>query len=423
MSLPINIEKKNQNIILQKQLNPIYLLEIAVTFFSGVLGSSVSNHILLELHFEAWIASVIVSLFYLGFFTSTLFFIKIAERHNLKHVIRYIFTAKIAASLFYFIPIHSREYLIVFGLVYFFDGTLNGLFWPLIQNISVITEKVGGKKLKNGFLRRYNFSWNIGFMSGMIAGTIFLYFIPSNYLAFYLSFAAVIVGNCIAWGFSGHILQKLQDLKKIPISSDSILEKNDSEQQINLKNSETESSQNLSLIPLYVILCVLLAHSLTDGALIIVLPLKINSIGQASYWVFFMGMMKLIFQTISTTSFSNLPDNKIIKGLTVTLIFLAIDWILFVINSDLFIMAILLSISGFLQGSVYALGMRFVSYKARDLKQVTPFSRFQSMMSGGRLVGPLLIGFGSGISLEVGVWILVAYQFFAFITLIIKSKK
>jgi tellurite resistance protein TehA-like permease len=47
---------------------PIYALEMVITFISGVMSSAISNHLIRDLHYEPWIASIVAAMFFFGFF-------------------------------------------------------------------------------------------------------------------------------------------------------------------------------------------------------------------------------------------------------------------------------------------------------------------------------------------------------------------
>ena len=159
---------------------PVYILEIVVTSSSGVMSTAVANHLISELFYEPWVGGLIVSLASIGFTVFTLAFGHISDRFGQRLVISAILILRLIFSVYFIIPITSNMHLVVFGIVFFFDGAVMGVFWPTIQQISVLTENYGGKKLKQKYMSGYNFSWNFGYIFGMLIGAFIVYVFGSN---------------------------------------------------------------------------------------------------------------------------------------------------------------------------------------------------------------------------------------------------
>jgi hypothetical protein len=74
--------------------------------------------------------------------------------------------------------------------------------------------------------------------------------------------------------------------------------------------------------------------------------------------------------------------------------------------------------AGVFQGSLYAIGMIMMTQKAQISQSARPYSYFQAAMSGGRMIGPWIIGLGSLISLYGGMWFLFIYDLIVSVLLI-----
>jgi Na+/melibiose symporter-like transporter len=184
----------------------------------------------------------------------------------------------------------------------------------------------------------------------------------------------------------------------------------------NLANDEhIKLKSTLRKLPLYSILIVLLVHSLTDGVMVIFLTLKIVLINQGFYWVFLITLITLISQMIASTVFSFTKRRKVAKLLVISIMMVLSSWFLISISNNLLPLALLLAISGFGQGMIYALIMSLISYKARDRNSAKPFSYFQVMMSSGRMMGSLIFGLRSAVFLNLGLYILILYEILTFI--------
>ncbi len=156
-------------------------------------------------------------MFFIGFFISTITIGHISDKFGQKKVIRMILSVKIAFNSFYLVPITSNFSLILFAIVFFFDGAFVGMFWPSVQQISVLAEKKGGLKLKNKFMSGYHLGWNLGYLLGMIFGTIIVYFTRSNYNCFILGLFGAAIGCIIAWTKIQKPLYELYKIDSDPI--------------------------------------------------------------------------------------------------------------------------------------------------------------------------------------------------------------
>ena len=311
-------------------------------------------------------------------------------------------------------------YLIIFGVIFFFDGAVSGLFWPTVQQISVLTEKYGSLELKQKYMSCYNFSWNFGFIFGMLIGAIVVYLFGSNYVIFYLNLAGLTFGVVIAFSFVKNVSNLFETHSNKDLDSNL-----DSEIEINIESLENQNNSfnfKLQDIPLYSVLIVLLIHALTDGVITIFLTIKIDTINQGLYWVFIISLIKLCTQMIATTVFSITKEKFIIKGIIVSIFICLISWALMIVSNSILTISLLFLLSGIGQGIIYVLVMKLVSYKAKKQKSARPFSFFQTMMSGGRFIGILLFGLSVTISFDIGVIILIIYNIFALIQFLIITQ-
>lgn len=394
---------------------PIYLLEIAITFITGAMSSAISNHLILGLNYPPSIAGIITSMFFIGFFTATLLIGNISDKIKIQNVLKIIFTAKIFLNAFYLFPIQSNVHLWIFGTVYCLDGAFNGIFWPTIQNYSIMIERRSGEEEKKKFTKGYHLSWNVGFILGKLGGTIMVYLTSSNYLVFYLGIFGAVIGCLNTWLLIDKTLKRNKTEEE---NQENITVAIDESANTSIDNANIS---NLRKIAFYSIIFMLLTHSLTDGAIVILLPLKTESLFIDDYWVFLLSMIKLLSQTWSTTHFSGITSKKIIIYNIIAESVLILVWQSFMFSNHLILVIMLLILSGFAQGAIYALNMNLTAMKAADSKSSKPFAFFQASMSGGRTLGPLIIGFTAAISFNVGVMILFIYEIFALLVFIYKN--
>ncbi len=403
-----------------KKFFPFFLLEIIITSTTGSLGTAISNNIISELNYAPWIGGIVVSMASAGFLIFTLAFGHISDKYGQRNVIIIILFIRLGCSFFYLVPITSNLHLIIFGLLFFIDGGVSGLFWPTIQQISVLTEKFGGLRLKQRYMSGYNFSWNFGFIFGMIGGAIIVYLFNSNYSVFYFNAIWLIFGVVIALFFVKNTYEIFKtDKKSVNDSQQTIIKEFNDEL---IRDGQLSITSRLSRLPLYSLLLVLLLHSSTDGVMVIFLTLKVDLIHQELYWVFLLTLVKLFSQMVATMIFSFTKKKQIARLLMISIAVVAFSWFLIMLSNDLWSLALLLTISGFGQGMIYPLIMNLISYKARDKNSAKPFSYFQAIMSSGRMTGSLMIGLTSTVFLNLGVVIILVYEILTYIQFNINWK-
>ena len=398
---------------------PFFLLEIVLTSTMGSMGAAISNYLISELNYDPWVGGLVVSLASVGFLIFTLAFGHISDKFGQRKVIIIIMAVKLGLSFYYLVPIDSYVHLIIFGGVFFLDGAISGIFWPTIQQISVHAERNGSSNLKNKYMSGYNFSWNFGYILGMIMGALIVYVFTSNYYVFYFNLFGMIMGALIAFFFVKNVSEMFDSYSDKPISSPDT-----PPETIDMKNNkiENEAGSRLSNLPLYSFLIILLIHSLTDGLITIFLTLKIELLNYGLYWVFIITLIKLFFQMSGTIIFSFTKKSLIIKILLISISVIGFSWTFILFGNNLWSIALLLSISGFAQGAIYALIMKLISYKADKQESARPFSYFQAIMSGGRMMGSIMFGLTAAISLSLGIYILIAYTSFSFVQFILSLK-
>jgi len=404
----------NNQVVSSNKFIPFFLLEIIITTTVGSMGTAMSNYLISELNYAPWVGGLIISMTAAGFLIFTLAFGHISDKYGQKNVIIIILIVRLLFSIFYLIPITSNLHLFVFGVIFFLDGGVNGLFWPTIQQISVLTENFGGLKLKRKYLSGYNFSWNFGFIFGMLGGAIIVFLFISNYYVLYLNTIALILGVIISIFF-------VKDISTIFSANQHFIEPTGFEKEYQ-KDEKNHMGKNLSELPIYSLLLLLLIHSLTDGVITIFLTLKIDLINQGLYWVFIITLIKLFMQMIATIVFSLTKESYLSKGLFISLSMVILTWFFILLSNDLWSLSLFFLISGFGQGIIYSLIMKLISYKAKIRESAKPFSYFQAMMSSGRMIGSLIFGLTTAIFLNLGIILLIIYDIAALIQFTLLNK-
>ena len=401
------------------EFTPIYIMEICRTFAAGIMATSVANYLILERGFHASQTSVISGAYFAGFMLFTLFLGHIGDHWGQKRALIVLNLLSVVFGFLFLIPIQSDESLISFSIFRFLDGGLNGIFWPTIQKYSVVSHNES-KESHQSFLKFYNLSWNLGFLISMLGGNIIVYFTGSNYSNFFVNLGINIIGLVIAIVWLQEIPQSPEKLD-IP-TSESIDNIQESDLESIDQYSQSLQPQNQPPLKLHQIFLVLLVHAFIDGGILIALPLKITEINKASYWVFGLSLTKATVQTFATTYFSNLRKRILFRSFLGAILGMILGWVLFIPATDLLFLFILLAISGFFQGLIYAIAMQYTSMIAQRQQSARAFSYYQGTMGSGRMIGQLIIGGFSSIRTYLGIGIIIIYDVFVFFATYIKHK-
>ncbi len=387
---------------------PVVFLEILRTFGAGLMGSAVSNHLLLELDYEDHIGSLVSSMYFFGFLFFTLIFGHASDKYGRKKVILVVEILAVALGIFYLIPIRNNLSLGFFAFWRFLDGGMNGIFWPTIQSYSIFAGKSGPKR-KEEFIKGYNFGWNFGLVLGMVGGALLVYVTGSNYLVFYFNLIVVSAGLMVTIIFLKEVPAAI-DVSHLPISQENEVEGGQDVQPDSGKLVKT-----FGTLPMYTIIIMLLIHAFYDGGILIFAPIKVNSLLRGSFWVFIIGLLKAIAQTFSTVLFSGYSNEKVVFRLKIATFCLALTWLSMVFTRSLWHVVVLAALSGFIQGTIYACCMKLTSFKAQYESSSRPYSFYQATMGTGRMIGQIVIGFGTIIALNSGIWALLIYDLVAMV--------
>ena len=101
------------------------------------------------------------------------------------------------------------------------------------------------------------------------------------------------------------------------------------------------------------ILLALLTHAFFDGTMIVYIPLKIDSLGYYTSWVFIVGFSKGLAQTISSARFSLSESKNIPRYLVGGISFLMFTWILISQLSEVWLLVGFALFSGLFRKGIF----------------------------------------------------------------------
>ncbi len=382
-----------------------------------VANISLTNLLLLEYGYSGTISGLISSMSSLGFVIFLILWHDRVKSFRKHVIIRKMKMVSLICSAFYFFPLTNPAFVFLIGFIRLIDGGMAGLYWPLVQEYTNFTSRVSPQE-NSKFTMNYNFSWNIGLFGGMFLGFGTTYLWRTDAIGLILNAIAALcmylisrkisplpehipsngqieIKETISKGLKAPILEKTQETR--PNTSISRTQENGPK----VLEIEGVGAKVLSL-PVLLICCLLLTHSLSDGAYNILFPVKTAQIGVLSHWVYFLFFVKYIAQMVGTTLFSRANIHRILHRFLLLPCGIFLGWIFLSFGENLIFISLTLVFLGFLQGSMYASGMRIITQKNMALDEGTirsGFYYFQITMGSGRMAGPLVLGILSDISL------------------------
>jgi MFS family permease len=390
---------------------PIYILEFLRTTGSGLVATSAANHLIIELQYSPIISSIVSAAYFLGFLSFTFFFGHLSDRFGQHRVIRVLGVVSLILSFIYLIPIKSNFTLGIFFVARVIDGGSNGIFWPTVQKYSTYAGDVGDRQ-KQQFLSAYNFSFNIGFLFGMLAGAGLVKVSGSNYQNFFWSVLISIIQLVIAYMW----------LRPKRILGQSLTSRSAADPAIP-SDSGVDSKKTFPLLPISFILTLLLTHSLFEGAILIYFPLKVEMLMYGSFWVFIIGFSKALSQTIASSIIAFFKPKSVSVSLGIGIMGIISSWLAIIWAQNVWLIILFIVFSGGFQGLVYVMCMGLMTTQSEYQKSAKPFSFFQAIMGSGRMLGQVIIGMTASISLNTGLWGLLIYDSVILISVLIYILK
>ena len=164
---------------------PIFLLSFCRLFFISIFERAFQNYIYFDQNVSESMLGIISSAPLIAYIFGPILGHLITKKLGIRNSI--ILSAigtpfLIGAQMIYFEPI----YLISIRVI---NGLLLGVFWPNCYNLLSRWQTVSSDTKSNKNFKRFNFSWNLGFISGLLVG-YFWAFALDDYIA--MTFAFVI---------------------------------------------------------------------------------------------------------------------------------------------------------------------------------------------------------------------------------------
>lgn len=311
---------------------PVLVLA-AIFSFSSPLIMLAAPIYYLQQGVEIIIISILSTALTITYSISPIILNKLSDKLGRKKSVIIAMIGAVGAQLIFYITLNP----IVFLIERLFEGFILGFFFPNLQASISDNAEIDHQK----YLARFNLSWGIAGVFGLLFGAVFLSFINDLRLLFYINPIILAINVLIAIFFFQEPIRDKDDNQKIEIEVE------------RLEDHQKLLSSSNFYIPVILPLLFVLGLSFASGNGTLLYPIKSEVLGYQPSSTFLLMVFATITQSLAMY-LSNLVTLKKLKFLTsLTLIFQAFMFLFFVVNEFYFIFVVLFMLSGFFFGILY----------------------------------------------------------------------
>ncbi len=277
---------------------------------------------------------------------------------------------------------------IVFFIERLFEGLILGFFFPNLMASISDNPTIDHQK----YLARFNLSWSLAVIFGMLFGAILSSFSSNLEFIFYISPIFLILNTIIAMLF-------FQD-PNIPNSEvlniNSTLNSNASD--INQEEMEMRKYK----IPVIIPLLLILAISMGSGNGSLLYPVRSEILGFPPSTTYLVNVIGTFASSVSMY-LASLLSIKILKQISIiTLFFYSFLFIFFIFNKDFFVFLTLFMFSGFFYGILYGTASKlFMTLNL--VKKTSKYSSIsESSIGASFFITQIFLGFIADIDIALG---------------------
>lgn len=389
---------------------PIYPI-LALAFLKVAIGFTMELAVPLYYigeGYEPLIVGILSSATSMAYLFSPLLLKNVPEKIGIKNSLLISAIGGLGAQ--FIIQFTLNPWIVYFLL--FSDGIFTGLFWPvIITAISLISNSdnvCDDIELQDSLMKSYNISWNAGAIFSYSFGTIVLFIIVDIILIFRFTFLFSI-GLFIFGLLMNEPRKKAKKEEIILVDSD-------------IKDS---CMQEEVVFSKYSPLFYIALYSFFIGAILILYPLKSETLQFPLYSNFLFNLLRMTAQTVSVFLVINLPLSKLKSTLYLSLAVLTGSFIVFGLNSNLLIFGTIFALFGLFGSILYTASFKLVIYLNIDADTSKYSTYFETLSSFGFFISPIIMGGIAEVDLSFSFYLLAIMAFGAFITIIftnIRSK-
>ena len=301
----------------------------------------------------------------------------------------------VGAQMIYFEPI----FLIIIRVI---NGLLVGVFWPNCYNLLSRWQSVSSDAKSNRNFRHFNFSWNLGFISGLLVG-FFWAFALDEYFA--MIFALVISFSLPVFSL---FLKKESELNHVDRN---FINKNDD---LKLNNNivpqdQQNSNNKMIAYPILFSWILLLVYAASKSVFRFSYPVFLKNSGSPSYITYIIQLSMQVGQLGGLTWSNSMKIYSRKISVYVSLIMIILSSIAIVIVQDVIYISIISASIGLFIGLIQGTSLKImIDYGAA--KNTKKYSTINEVLKG---IGFGLTPIAAGFIAEINI-----YSVFVFLIII-----
>ncbi|MFX1489948.1 MAG: MFS transporter [Promethearchaeota archaeon] len=323
---------------------------------------------------------------------------KISDRIGRRKSIIISMAGATLAQLMFFITLNP----ILFLIERLLEGFILGFFFPNLQATISDDPTLDQKK----HLARFNLSWSLAIVLGLLFGTFFVEIVELKYI-FYISPVFLVVNTIIALLF-------FQE----PINN-----------QLTLEERYPDTSMNLSpttvkyYIPVIIPLLLILASSFASGNGMLLYPIRAKGLGFSDSSTYLVNVFATFSQTITMYLATSLVLKKLRTFSVITVFIYSFLFIFFTLNKIYYLFILLFIFSGFFYGFLYGAASKFF-LTLNVLKKTSKYTSIsESSLGITYFISQLFLGFMADISVFIAYYSLSLSLVIIFLVALIFIRK
>jgi len=361
---------------------PIFIISFCRLFFISIFERAFQNYIFSYKNVSVSMLGIISSAPLIAYIFAPILGHLITKKLGIRNsiVLSAISTPiLVGAQMIYFDPV----YLIIIRVI---NGLLLGVFWPNCYNLLSKWQSVSSDAKSNKNFRNFNFSWNIGFISGLLVG-FFWAFALDEYFA--MTFAFII---SFTLPFFSLFLKKESELNHV---DESISYKNDEDDpKRNIKSFNKQNSNNKMIAyPILFSWIALVIYAVSKSVFRFSYPVFLKESGNPLYFTYLIQLSIQVGQLGGLTWSNSMKIYSRKISVYVSLIMILLSSIAIVLVQDIIYISIISASIGLFIGLIQGTSLKImIDYGAA--KNTKKYSTINEVLKGiGFGLTPIAAGF------------------------------
>ena len=361
---------------------PIFMISFCRLFFISIFERAFQNYIFSNKNVSVSMLGIISSAPLIAYIFAPILGHLITKKLGIRNsiVLSAISTPiLIGAQMIYFDPV----YLIIIRVI---NGLLLGVFWPNCYNLLSKWQSVSSDAKSNKNFRNFNFSWNLGFISGLLVG-FFWAFALDEYFA--MIFAFII---SFTLPFFSLFLKKESELNHV---DESLLDKNDENNpKRNVKTFDKQNSNNKMIAyPILFSWIALIIYATSKSVFRFSYPVFLKESGIPLYFTYLIQLSIQVGQLGGLTWSNSMKFYSRKISVYVSLIMILLSSIAIVLVQDIIYISIISASIGLFVGMIQGTSLKImIDYGAA--KNTKKYSTINEVLKGiGFGLTPIAAGF------------------------------